>query len=85
MLDTHVIDRLAERIVQVLPPGASAAGDDLRGNLRDVLTEGLNRMGLVTREEFDIQRALLERSRQKLEAMEWRLEALESAGQRPKR
>lgn len=85
MLDVRAIDQLAQRLQSVLPPGLAQAGEDLRMNMRDVLSEGLNRMDLVTREEFDVQRALLERTRHRMEALEWRIAALESAGQRPKR
>jgi hypothetical protein len=56
--------------------------DDLEQNFRSVLDSGLARLDLVTREEFDVQQAVLARTRQKLEALERRVSALE-AGQEP--
>jgi BMFP domain-containing protein YqiC len=44
-----------------------------------LLQSGLERMELVSREEFDLQRAVLERTRGKLEQMEARLSELEKA------
>ena len=48
-------------------------------NMRGMLESGLQKMNLVTREEFDIQMAVLQRTRQKLEALEQRLASLEAA------
>ncbi|HET8698180.1 MAG TPA: accessory factor UbiK family protein, partial [Gammaproteobacteria bacterium] len=52
-------------------------GQDLERNFKALLHSGLERMELVTREEFDLQRAVLERTRTKLEQMEARLAELE--------
>ena len=54
-----------------------AMSDDLERNFRSVLRSGLARLDLVTREEFEVQEALLARTRQKLEALEQRLAELE--------
>jgi hypothetical protein len=43
-----------------------------------VLQATLSRLDLVTREEFDVQAAVLRRTREKLVALEARLAALES-------
>ncbi len=47
--------------------------EDLETNFRSVLATGLNKLDLVTREEFEVQRAVLARTREKLEALEKRL------------
>jgi BMFP domain-containing protein YqiC len=47
-----------------------------------VLQSGLSRLDLVTREEFDVQRTVLLRTREKLEALEREVQALESATSR---
>lgn len=78
MFETRTIDQLADRIGALIPPGIGAARADLHANVRDVLTRGLRELDLVTREEFDVQVALLERARKRLEALEWRIAALES-------
>jgi len=51
--------------------------EDLEQNFRSVLQSSLSRLDLVTREEFDVQQAVLARTREKLEALELRLESLE--------
>lgn len=51
--------------------------DDLEKNFRAVLRSGLGRLDLVTREEFEVQEAVLSRTREKLEALQQRLESIE--------
>ncbi len=77
MFDAQGIDQLAQRLAALVPPGLAQARADLEANFRDVLSEGLRRLDLVTREEFDVQRLLLLRTRALLEQMEQRVTALE--------
>jgi BMFP domain-containing protein YqiC len=51
----------------------------MEANFRDVLAHGLRRLDLVTREEFDAQRAVLERAREQVAQLEQRVTALEAA------
>lgn len=78
MMDTQAIDRLAERLSAMVPPGLAQARDDMVTNFRDVLAQGLRRLDLVTREEYDVQSALLKRTREQLDMLEQRLATLES-------
>ena len=71
------LDDLARQLAQSLPQNLRALGDDLERNFRALLHSGLERMDLVTREEFEVQSAVLERTREKLEAIEARLAELE--------
>src|SRR5690606_18971449 len=71
------LDDLARQLAQSLPQNLRALGDDLERNFRALLHTGPERMQLVTREEFDGQSAVLERTREKLEALEARLAELE--------
>ncbi len=71
------LDELAQQLVGSLPESIRAIGDDLENNFRGLLQSGLQRMDLVTREEFDLQVAVLERTRARLEALEAELERLE--------
>ncbi len=73
------VDELVRELVESVPQNLRALGQDLERNFKALLTAGLERMELVTREEFDLQRAVLERTRAKLEAMEARLSDLEKA------
>jgi BMFP domain-containing protein YqiC len=77
MIDSRQLDELAQRLADTVPSGLRVLQDDLRKNLRAALESGLSRLDLVTREEFDVQRAVLARTREKLEALEKQLEALE--------
>jgi BMFP domain-containing protein YqiC len=78
MLDLRGLDDLAARLMAVLPPGAEAASDDLRKAFRAALEAGIARLDLVTREEFDVQCAVLLKTREKLEALERQLAELEA-------
>jgi BMFP domain-containing protein YqiC len=74
---------LARRLAQAIPQNIRTASEDIERNFRTVLRSGLGKMNLVSREEFDVQAAVLARTRQKLEALEQSLAALEAqlAGQ----
>ena len=78
MIDLSQIDDLARRLGNLVPPGLREGRDELQQNFKAVLQAGLSRMDLVTREEFDVQRAVLQRTRGKLDALQARLDALES-------
>lgn len=71
------IDELARRLADALPSGIKALRADAEQNFRAVLQAALTRLDLVTREEFDVQAAVLKRTREKLEAIDARLAALE--------
>jgi ubiquinone biosynthesis accessory factor UbiK len=71
------LDDLARRLAESVPKNVRALGTDIERNFKSLLATGLQRMDLVTREEFDLQAAVLERTREKLEALEARLAELE--------
>lgn len=73
------MDELARQLAESVPQNLKTLGQDLERNFKTLLKAGLERMDLVTREEFDLQRAVLERTRAKLESMEARLADLEKA------
>jgi len=80
------LDDLARRLADLVSPearerlGAPAreAMDDLSANFKDTLRSGLRRLDLVTREEFDVQRCVLLRTREMVEALEHRVAELET-------
>jgi ubiquinone biosynthesis accessory factor UbiK len=76
-MNRNSIDELARRLAETVPEGVRAAGADLEKNFRSLLQSGFSRMELVTREEFDVQAAVLARTREKLEALEARVAELE--------
>ncbi len=72
------LDDLARELADAVPRNLKAIGEDLERNFKSLLQAGLGRMDLVTREEFDLQVAVLERTREKLDALEARLAELEA-------
>jgi len=82
MIDLAQLDDLARRLSGLVPPGLREGREELQQNFKSVLQSGLARLDLVTREEFDVQRAVLLRTREKLEALEREVQALESATMR---
>ena len=66
--------RLAETIADALP---SDIARDVRNNSRVVVQSALEKMDLVSRKELGIQEKVLQRTRQKLEALESRVAELE--------
>lgn len=71
------IEDIARKLAEAVPEGLRSVREDLENNFRSVLKASLSRLDLVTREEFEVQEAVLARTREKLEALEARLEALE--------
>lgn len=79
------INKLAKNLAETLPQGLRSVRDDLEKNFRSVLHSGLTRLDLVTREEFEVQEAVLLRTREKLEALEARLAKMESGPPKEKK
>ena len=78
MIDLSHIDDLARRLSGLVPPGLRESRAELQENFKTVLQSGLGKLDLVTREEFDVQRAVLLRTRAKLEALQQAVAALEA-------
>jgi len=76
MIDLRTIDELTRKLGESLPPGMSQAKDEAEAHFRTILTSAFERMNLVTREEYDTQVSVLARTREKLEALEKRLDAI---------
>ena len=72
------IDEIARRLLDSVPPAFRSIQQDLETNFRSVLRASLGKLDLVTREEFDTQLKVLERTRSKLEELEKKVEELES-------
>jgi len=79
MVDPGFLEALARRIARLAPPGADVLREDFERNVHALLRSALGRLDLVTREEFDAQARVLARARERLEALERRVAALEAA------
>ncbi|MBF0265523.1 MAG: accessory factor UbiK family protein [Gammaproteobacteria bacterium] len=69
---------IASKITQILPPAPGAIKTEIEDNIRRIMQKSFEKFDLVTREEFDIQQAVLQRTRIKLEALEARIDELEN-------
>jgi len=79
------LDELARQLSEAVPENLKVLRNDLQRNFKVLLQAGLARMELVTREEFEVQRAVLDRARGKLETLEARLAELEQATRSPRK
>lgn len=77
MFDTTALNDLAKRLADAMPADLNALKGDLEKNFQAVLQASLARMNLVSREEFDVQSAVLARTRGLIEGLEARVAELE--------
>ena len=73
------IEELARKLAESVPDNLRAVRADLEDGFRSVLKSGLEKLDLVTREEFEVQEAVLAKTREKLETLEARLKELEDS------
>ena len=77
MIDSKTLNELAAKFAALLPPDVAVLKQDWEKNIRAVLQSSFQKLDLVTREEFDVQTAVLAKTRAKLEALEKRVTELE--------
>jgi BMFP domain-containing protein YqiC len=80
-LNSTALDELARRLADAVPESLRSLGRDLEGNFKAVLQAQLSRLDLVSRQEFDVQAALLRRTEEKLAVLDQRLRELEGKPQ----
>ncbi len=80
-MSSNAIEDLARKLAEAVPEGLRSMRKDLEESFRSVLQTGLGKLDLVTRDEFEVQEAVLARTREKLEALEKRLDDYELKGQ----
>ncbi len=71
------LEQLTKRISSLIPGDVKHMQDDIESNIKSLLQSTLTKMNLVSREEFDVQSAVLQRTREKLEQLEQRMEQLQ--------
>lgn len=77
-INSNGLDDLAKRLADSVPESLRAFGRDLESNFKAVLQAQLAKLDLVTRQDFDVQAAILERTQEKLTALEGRLKDLDA-------
>jgi BMFP domain-containing protein YqiC len=70
MLDPKKIEEVVQSLTNALPPGLTAMQADVEKNVKTALSGMFAKLDLVTREEFDVQTQVLQRTREKLDALE---------------
>ena len=79
MLDPKMFENLSQSMTQFLQGNSSLPGQDaMQQQIKTVLQSSFAKLDLVTREEFDAQAAVLQRTREKLEQLEALVAELES-------
>ena len=77
MFDPKALDDIANRLADALPPGFNNLKEDMEKNFRAILQSALGKLDLVTREEFEVQKGVLTKTRSKLETLEKQVAELE--------
>lgn len=77
-MDNIAFDDIARRLFAGLPDAAKTMRRDIESNFRAVLQSSLGKLDLTTREEFEVQTRVLERTRARIEQLEQRIATLEA-------
>lgn len=77
MFDPKALDDIASRLANAVPPGLNNLKEDMEKNFRAILQSALGKLDLVTREEFEVQKGVLAKTRAKLEALELQVAEIE--------
>ena len=72
-MESNRIKELIEGILNILPQNTEEMKNDVKDNLKILLNDYLRKIDVVTREEFDIQKEVLNKTRKKLDEFEAKL------------
>lgn len=78
MLTPDMLEHLAAKLSNAVPPGASALKADLQHNFQAILQATFAKLSLVTRDEFDRQTRLLAKAQERLNDLQARVTELEA-------
>lgn len=76
MIKAEVVEDIVNKVEKFIPNDLKTMRQDFTKNMRSILTATLQKADLVTREEFEVQKAVLAKTRAKLEALEKQLDKL---------
>lgn len=76
-MNNESVENIARKLAEAVPEGLRSMREDLEQSFRSVLRASLSKLDLVTREEFEVQEAVLAKTREKLEALEQQVRQLE--------
>ena len=75
-INSKIIDEVSEKISSSIPSGLKAFSSGFENNCKAILKASFERLNLVTREEFEIQRQVLLKTREKIEQLEKKVDTL---------
>lgn len=78
MIDPKVLDDIANKLSDAIPQSVKDTGDQFAKQAKQILQHQLAKLDLVSREEFDAQTKVLQRTRLMLEELEKKLAEIES-------
>ncbi len=78
MIKPQVVEDVVDKIGALIPQDLKTLREEFHANTKAVLVAGLKKMDLVTREEFDVQKAVLAKTRQKLKMLETELKTIQA-------
>ncbi len=76
MIKAEVVEDIVNKVEKFIPEDLKTMRQDFSKNMKSILTASLQKADLVTREEFEVQKAVLAKTRAKLEALEKQLDAI---------
>lgn len=74
---TPIVETLTQKLSEAIPPQMKTLNEEIGQRFREILQAQLAKLDLVTREEFEVQVKLLSRARERIEALEKQIEALQ--------
>jgi BMFP domain-containing protein YqiC len=77
MKPDQLFEQFTQQFNKLLGPAANAAGDEVKQQIRAAMMGAFDKLELVTRDEFDAQRAVLLRTRERLETLEKQVAEIE--------
>lgn len=77
MIDARIIDEISESFDRYLPDSLKTVKGDVKKNLRSAVQANLEKLELVTREDYEIQVAMVAKMQGRLAALELRVTQLE--------
>lgn len=78
MFDSKKIEQLAKQITDSIPAGVRGAADNIESKVKQTLQQQLGRLDVVTQDELAVQKQMVLHLRQRIDALEQRLMALET-------
>jgi len=80
MADPNQFESLSKKLLDALPAHLKAFEEDIQQQFKMILTSAFEKMDIVTREEFDVQVKVLERTREKLDKLQQIIDTLKAQG-----